>query len=457
MQQPNQRMKRDLTSGSISRNIWYLGVPMIVGNLLQNTFSFVDMIFMGWLGPDAIAAVAMGGLVLSMIFTVAIGISMGTVALVARYTGARRFALVENVAVQSLYLGVLGSVFIGTVGYFLSDDILRWLGAAPEVVVRGIPYLQIMFAGSFTMFFVVSLGAVMQGGGDAMTPTIMLAGTTVLNIGLDPLLIFGYWIFPELGVAGSALATVISRGIGMLYLFWKCSGDRGVVNLHMRSLRWDGATMKEIATICIFGSLQSIFRNVSGVVVMRIVAVYGTATVAAYGIGMRLQFMVMMPGFGIANAVATLVGQNLGAGKPEQAEKTAKIATAWGMLIMVLGGVGYIVLAEPLIRIFNASPDVLEQGILYLRVSGGFVGFIGISIILGRAFNGAGDTLSPMVITGIALFLLRIPLALAGAYQWDVLGLFLGLSISTFLQAVIMTFWFRRGNWKKKKVGQGMK
>ncbi len=446
-------MKRDLTSGSITRNIWHLSIPMIIGNLLQNTFSFVDMIFVGRLGPDAIAAVAMSGIMLSMIFTVAIGISMGTVALVARYTGARKMDAIENVTIQSLWLGIIGSLLIGWIGYYFAEAILKLLGASPEVVSRGVPYIRISFFGSFTMFFSVALGAALRGVGDAITPTKMLAGSTVLNIALDPLLIFGIWRFPELGIAGSAWATVITRGIGTLYLFRKCSNGRGFFTLRLRHAQFDWLTMKAILKIGVFGSVQAILRNLSGVVLMRIVAIYGTTTVAAYGIGMRLQFMIMMPGFGIGNAVATLVGQNLGAGKPDRAERTAKIATGWGWLIMTVGGIGYILFAEPLIRIFNTDPEVVRQGMLYLRVTAGAIGLIGISIILSRAFNGAGDTLSPMTITGIALFLLRIPLALGGARLWHVFGLFLGIAGSTFLQAMIMIFWFHKGHWKHKEIG----
>ncbi len=446
-------IERDFTSGSITRNLWRLAIPMIVSNLLHNSFSFVDMIFVGKLGPDAIAAVAMSGLFLNTILTIALGLSIGTVATIAHYTGAGKPEAVENVTIQSLILCVIASPIIGCISYPLAGDILRLLGASPEVVLNGIPYLRVAFLGLlFTMFFPVTLGAALRGAGDAVTPMKMQVGATLFNIALDPLLIFGLWGFPKLGIIGSALVTLITRGGGGVYLLWKCFNGRGIFTLHLRNVRFDWRTMKTILNIGIFGSIQSILRNLSGFVVMRIVAIHSTATVASFGIGIRIETLLMVPGFGIGNAVATLVGQNLGAGQPERAEQTAKRAMVSVLLIMTVMGIFCLLFATPLIRIFNTDPEVVQQGILYLYVTAGAFGFIGISIILGRAFNGAGDTISPTVITGIALFLLRIPLVLSGAYLWQAFGLFLGIAVSTVLQGLLMIFWFRRGGWKYKKI-----
>ena len=444
---------QDLTSGSITRNIWRLAIPMMLGNLLHNAFNFVNMIFVGRLGPDAIAAVTMGGLILFMVFTFGMSISVGTIAIVARCMGAGKPTEVENVTIQSLLLGAIGSAAIGCAGYLLAGDILRLLGADIGVIQTGIPYLRIMFLGLPAIFFSLALGAALRGVGDALTPMKMLVGSTVFNIVLDPLLIFGLLGFPRLGVSGAAVATVFTRGCGVLYMLWKCSSGRGFFTLHLRNTRLDWNIMKNILKIGVFGSIQVLLRNVSIVVLMRIVAIYGTATVAGYGIGMQLQMIAMIPAVGIGNAVATLVGQNLGAGKPKRAEQTTKQAAILSLSIVTVIGIGYILFAGPLIRIFNSDAAVVRQGALFVHVTAGVLGFFGISMSLGRAFNGAGDTIPSAMIAVISLFLLRIPLALGGAYLWNEFGLFMGITVTTVLQALLMIFWFRRGHWKYKQVG----
>jgi putative MATE family efflux protein len=302
------------------------------------------------------------------------------------------------------------------------------------------------------MFFSIALAAALRGIGDAFTPMKMIIGANLLNIVLDAFLIFGLWGFPRLGVAGSAWATLIARGWGMVYLLWKCFNGRGAFTLHLRRSRFDWLTMKAILNLGIFSSAQAILRNLSGLVIMRFVAIYGTAAAAAYGIGLRLQMGMMVPGFGIGNAVATLVGQNLGADKPERVERTVNRATVLGLFIMTGLGLFSIVFANFLIRIFNSDPEVVRQGTLYLYVTTWVNGFTGISIILGLALISAGDAISQLVIACLSLFLLRIPFALGGAYLWKMTGLFLGVAASAVLQGIIMIVWFRRGHWKHKQI-----
>jgi len=446
------RPARDLTEGGIIRNIWYLALPMMGGNLLQNAFNIVDTIFVGKLGPSAIAAVGMSGIILHFVFVIIIGISTGTVALVARFIGAKKVPEAEQVAMQSLLLGVFCYAVVVALGYPLAPLMLRALGAAEEVVVPGTTYMRIIFIGAFTMILSMLAGAVLRAAGDAITPLKILVVSTLLNIGLDPLLIFGLWGFPRLGVAGSALATAISRGIGAGILLWIVLRGRTIVRFRIAHVRVDFSMMGRIVRIGIFASVQAILRNLGGVVLTRLVAVYGTFAVAAYVVGMRLQMIVMMPGFALAMAVSTLVGQNLGANKPERAEQTAWITTGLGFGIMTFCGVLYIVFAPGLIRVFNAHPDVVRIGTRYLYILAGTLGFIGLSIILGRALNGAGDTLSPMVITGIGLLVLRLGFCLLFSWKLDLMGIWFGVAASTVIQGVMMGVWFRRGRWKVQRV-----
>jgi len=446
------RRSRDLTEGSIVRNIWHLSWPIMIGNLLQNAFNIVDMIFVGRLGPSAIAAVGMSGIILGILFVAIFGIHMGTVALVARAIGAKRKSEAENVAMQSLILGLFCYVAIAVIGHPLAPYILEMLGASEDVIPQGVGYMRVMFLGSFTMILSITLASVLRAAGDAITPLIILAVSTVVNICLDPLLIFGYWGLPELGVAGSAVATVIARGVGVGIFLWIFHRGRAIVHLSVANAKVDFSTMQRIVRIGVFSSIQAILRNVSGLILTRLVAIYSTYAVAAYVVGMRLQMIVLMPGFGFATAVATLVGQNLGAEKPQRAARTAWITVALGAGIMVFLGIVYIAFSRSIIGVFNDHPEVMKTGVVYLRIIASTFGFIGLAIILGRALNGAGDTVSPMVMTAIGLLGFRIGLSLILAQKMALMGIWFGIASSSIIQGLMVGFWFSTGRWKLKQV-----
>jgi len=446
------RRSRDLTEGSIVRNIWHLSWPIMIGNLLQNAFNIVDMIFVGRLGPSAIAAVGMSGIILGILFVAIFGIHMGTVALVARAIGAKRKSEAENVAMQSLILGLFCYVAIAVIGHPLAPYILEMLGASEDVIPQGVGYMRVMFLGSFTMILSITLASVLRAAGDAITPLIILAVSTVVNICLDPLLIFGYWGLPELGVAGSAVATVIARGVGVGIFLWIFHRGRAIVHLSVANAKVDFSTMQRIVRIGVFSSIQAILRNVSGLILTRLVAIYGTYAVAAYVVGMRLQMIVLMPGFGFATAVATLVGQNLGAEKPQRAARTAWITVVLGAGIMVFLGIVYIAFSRSIIGVFNDHPEVMKTGVVYLRIIASTFGFIGLAIILGRALNGAGDTVSPMVMTAIGLLGFRIGLSLILAQKMALMGIWFGIASSSIIQGLMVGFWFSTGRWKLKQV-----
>jgi len=445
---------RDLTQGSIIRNIWRLALPLMVGSLLQDAFSLVDMFFVGRLGPASIAAVAMSGIIVGLIMIATMGIGAGTIAMVARFVGANDFEQADHATVQSLFMGIACSALIALFGPFLSEPLLKLLGAEPEVVSLGASYLKISFVGSFTIFIFILLASSLRGAGDAITPTKALALAAFLNVILDPLLIFGIWNFPRMGVAGSSLATVISRGCGMFYLLRVFFMKKSVLHLSLKKLRPDFDVMYRIIRIGVFSSMEMLMRNLSGLALMRIVAIYGTFAIAAYGIGMRLRMIVMMPGFGIAQSAATLVGQNLGAEKPDRATKSAWLAAeSYGIIMIGLAAL-YILFSRPLISVFNANPEVIRIGTDLLRfLSFGFI-FMAFSIVLARAMGGAGDTLTPMVITGLCLFGVCIPLCIffSQAVHLATRGVWLGILASNVVHGLTMVFLFRRGKWKYKTV-----
>ncbi len=443
-------MRKDLTRGSIVRNIWTLATPMMFGNILQTAFNIVDMIWVGRLGSAAIAAVAMSGSILMIIMTMIIGIATGTIAMVARFIGAKENEKANNVAMQSLILSGVASSLLAIVGFGLAEEMLKLLGAKPEVVLLGTGYLRILLVGGVVMFLLFLTEAILRGAGDAFTPMIILIVATVLNAILDPLMIFGHGGFPRMGVNGAALATVISRGIGVVIAFHVLFRGSSHIHLQLRNLKVNFSLMWRMTRIGIPSSVQMSLRSLMGVILMAIVARYGTYAVAAYGIGLRIMMLVLMPAFGLAAAAATLVGQNLGAQKAERAHYSAWAATRFAMLIM--GGVGilFFLFASNLVSFFNSNPQVVEIGTRYLKITSAGYLFIALGIVLGRALNGAGDTVSPMVITFISLWCLQIPLALLlpESFHLGVSGVWWAALAASVIHGIMITGWFQRGKWK---------
>jgi putative MATE family efflux protein len=448
----SMRKRRDLTEGNIVKNIWYLALPTMVTSALQDLFNIVDMIYVGKLGPSAIASVAMCGIVIGIANTVSIGIATGTVALVSRFFGAKDYDTTDDVVIQTIFLAVFSSIVIGIAGYFFSLPLMHLLGAKGDVLDLGTIYLKIMAVGSFTMFLSFSLNAILRGAGDAITPMKVLIFSTMLNIILDPLLIFGIWFFPKMGVAGSSLATVIARGIGMFILLNIFIKGHSYFHIKLNDFRLDIRMMWRIIKIGFFGSLQALLRNISALILIRVVAFFGTFAVAAYGIGMRIRMATMMPGFGFAQASTVLVGQNLGAEKPKRAARSAWLTVGLYEILMVFLSIVIFALAPFIVKAFNTNPEVVRIGIQYIRIFSLTFVFLALSIVIGRSFNGAGDTVSPMVITGICLLLFRIPFVILLAKLMGTIGIWLGLAVSDVIQGITMSGWFLRGKWKEKKV-----
>ena len=444
---------RDLTRGSIVRNIWVLAIPMMFGNLLQTTFSIVDMVWVGKLGPDAIAAVSLSGSILMVVMMLMIGIATRTTAMVARFIGARDHESANDVAMQSLILSAIGSLLLAVAGIGLADRMLEAMGASPEVVVLGTGYLRLLLVGSVAMFLLFLTEAILRGAGDALTPTLILTGATVLNAVLDPLLIFGIG-FPRMGVDGAAMATLVARGVGAAVALYVLFRGRSRIRLRPKHLRVDLSIMWRITRLGVTSSIQLTMRGVMGIVLMALVAGYGTHAVAAYGVGLRLLMFVLMPGFGLAVATATLVGQNLGAGAPGRAQATAWAAARFSMLMMGAVGLLFYVFAGDLMGFFNKTAEVVEIGATYLRITSiGYI-FIALSIVLGRAMNGAGDTVSPMVMTFMSLWCLQVPLALVLA-RWSglgVSGIWWAALVASVVHGMMTTGWFQLGRWKLKRI-----
>ena len=446
--------ERNLCQGSIVRNVWALATPMMLGNILQTTFNVVDMLWVGRLGEAAIAAVAMSGSILMVIMTLIIGIATGTIALIARFTGAGDRKKANEVAMQSLILSFIASSLLAAAGFGLAEGMLKLLGGSPEVVALGSGYLRILLVGGTVMFLLFLTEAILRGAGDARTPFFILIISTLLNAGLNPLMIFGIGFFPRLGVNGAALATVLARGVGVVIAFRVLFRGSSLIHLEWKNLKVDFGLIWRIIRLGVPSSIQMSLRGLMGVILMAIVAKYGTYAVAAYGVGLRITMLVLMPAFGLATAAAILVGQNLGAGKPERAQLSAWTATRFNMLIMGAVGAIFFLFAPHLIGFFSTNPEVIEIGAAYLRITSLGYLFIALGVVLGRALNGAGDMVSPLVITLFSLWCLQIPLALIlpGSFYLGVTGVWWAILISAVIHGMITTVWFQRGRWKLKGI-----
>ncbi len=427
---------------------------MLVGGVLQNLQTLIDLFWVGRLGPSAVAAVAMSGTVLFLLSPLLMGAATGTIALVSRAAGAKQYEDANFAAGQSLVLALVLGGLTGIVGLSLSGTVLGLLRPPPDVVADGVAYLRISLVGSFTVFVLFIGNSALQGAGDALTPMWVMGIANVLNLALDPLLIFGVGPLPAMGVRGAAIATVTAQAVAAAVSVRFLISGRTPLHVRFRQWRPDLMLLWRLLRIGIPGAGQMLARSLMSFVMMRLVAGCGTAAVAAYGIGMKFHMIILMPAFALGGAAATLVGQNLGAGKPERAGHAAWLATWIDVAFMATAAVILMTLAPALIKVFNSDPDVVQVGVRYLRIVSPFYVFAAAGIVLGRALNGAGDTVMPMLITILTLCAFQLPLAILFSHLWQpaTQGIWYAISVAMVLNGLLVAGWFQTGRWKRKRV-----
>jgi putative MATE family efflux protein len=426
---------------------------MLLANLLQTAFNIIDMLFVGRLGPEAIAAVAMSGAIIHMIMTLVIGVDMGMRALVARFYGAEEIGQARRVAGQALLLGGILTLFLASGGAFWRRDLLMLLGAQPQVVDLGSSYLLVLFGGIITMVYMFFVSGILQSIGDAKTPMRVGALAFVVNILLDPLLIFGWGPVPAYGVAGAAWATVLSRGLAGVMLLAALFNHTDF-RVKLADLKPDFPLLRRIGRIALPGALQIGCYSGSDIFSTRLLAVFGTTTVAAFGVANRSVMLLMIVGFGLGGAAATLVGQNLGAGQTKRAEQSVWIISGLYAIVLAFGTVGYYWGAPAFIGAFTSDKATLALGVDCIRIfCFGFI-FMPFNLIFGRALQGAGDTLSPLFITALC----RLPLLL-GLLYWlprhfaqSTDGLWYSFLVALVVEGLLKLAWFQRGAWKTQQV-----
>ncbi|NYT02624.1 MAG: MATE family efflux transporter [Methanosarcinales archaeon] len=446
-------MTNEITEGNILRGLLAVSLPIVVGNLLQSVLELVDLYFVGRLGADAIAGVAMSGTIIMVLMTVVIGIVTATTAFISRSYGAREYDRVGLFLVSAMYIGLFFSVLLSLAGLFFAGDILALMGAPEAVKALGSQYLSTLLLGVFTMVELWIVSSSFQSVGDARTPMYLMVLANLINIALDPLFIFGLWIFPEMGVSGAALATVLSRGVGLaLALHILCNGTSRFSfpspPLPDLSIAW------RIVRVAIPNSVQSAVRSLSFLAMMAIVAFYGASAISAYGIAGRMELVALMPGFGIATGTAVVVGQNLGARAPERAEKGVKLSLLLYGGLMAALSILYFAFAEQIMEVFDPSGSSTSIGVDYFQtVSPAYV-LLAVAIVLSFAMNGAGETKLPMYATVVSMVLVQIPLALI-LPRWlglGIQGVWYASVLGITCQFVIFYLLYRRGTWKHTRI-----
>ncbi|MDT8429233.1 MAG: MATE family efflux transporter [Pseudomonadales bacterium] len=442
------------TEGSIARATFLLAVPMILEMAMESVFAIVDIFFVAGLGTEAVATVGLTEAVITLLYALAIGLSMGTTALVARRIGENRPEAAAVVAGQAIWVGLAVALVVGVIGLFHAADILRLMGADTAVIAAGTNYTTIMLGGSFTIVFLFLNNAIFRGAGDASIAMRSLVLANSINIVLDPCLIYGWGVFPEMGVTGAAVATNIGRGVGVLYqLYYLCASNRRI-QLHWHDLRARVQVIVSLCRISAGGIAQFLIATASWVFLMRLVSQFGSDAIAGYTIAVRIIMFVILPAWGLSNAVATLVGQNLGAGKLERAESTVWQIGKYNLAYMALAAVLILIAPQWVMEFFTSELSVISNGIQGLQIMAyGFVA-MAIGMVVVQAFNGAGDTMTPTWINGFCFWLVQIPLAyaltmLAG---WGPEGVFWSIFTAETLMSIVGVALFMRGRWKYQAV-----
>jgi len=441
---------QDYTEGPLNRAIILLAIPMMLEMLMESVFAIVDIFFVSRLGADALATLGVTEAVITLLYAVAIGLSMAVTALVARRIGEHNPEGAATVAGQALIIGAVLSILISAAGTVYAEKILRIMGASNGAIELHAGYTRIMFGGCGSILFLFLLNGVFRGAGDASIAMRVLWLANGINIVLDPCLIFGLGPFPELGLAGAALATTIGRSSAVVlqiyYLFFRNTR----VPLRRRHIALRPAEIRHIIDVSIGGIMQYLIATSSWVLLMKLVAAYGSAAVAGYTIAIRIVDFFILPAWGLSNAAATLVGQNLGAGKPQRAEAFVWRVGSYNFCFMLSVGLVFILVPEPIVGLFTNDVTIEHYTVMCLSWLSYGLGFFAIGLVLHQAFNGAGDTMTPTKLNLLAFWIVQLPLAWLLA-QWIVAspeGVFMACFVGESLMALFAFAVFRRGRWK---------
>jgi putative MATE family efflux protein len=447
-------VEQDYTELPLRRAVFLLATPMVLEMAMESLFAVADIFWVSRLGADAVATVGLTESLLALIYAVALGLSVSATATVARRVGQRDLAQASLAAGQVLILTLVVSVLIGAAGLLLSPVLLGMMGASSSVVQLGSSYARIMLSGSITVVLLFVLNAVFRGAGDAVTAMRSLTLANLANIVLGPIFIFGLGPLPALGVTGAAVATTLGRGIGVGYQLMRLARRSGRLQVHWADLRPRVDVLRQLLRLATTGTLQSLLETASWLGLVRILSLFGSVALAGYTIAMRVAVFALLPSWGMANAAATLVGQNLGAGKPERAERAVWVVGLYNLIFLGSVSVLFTLAPQPILRFFTTEPHELAYAASCLRtVALGFL-FYAYGMVLVQAFNGAGDTRTPTLLNLACFWFFKIPVAyvLAVNLALGPLGVFWAVTCAYSALALLALLIFRRGRWKTQRV-----
>jgi putative MATE family efflux protein len=446
--------EHNFTEGSIRKAIFLLAVPMIMEMIMESVFAVVDIFFVGRLGNEAVTTVALTESVLILIYSIAMGITMAVTALVARRVGEKNITGAADAGMQAILFASVLSIIIAVVGVFSAGSILHLMGGSDKLIAENIYYTRIMFGGNIVIMLLFIINGIFRGAGDASIAMRSLWIANACNIILCPLLIYGFGPIPALGLKGAAIATTTGRGIGVLYQMYRLFVRRGLLQFGSAQFKPNPELLKQIVKIASTGTVQFLVGGASWLFLARLMAGFHEAAMAGYQVSIRLLLFFILPAWGLSNAAATLVGQNLGAGKPERAEQSVWTTTGYNVIFMILVTVFFFVFGEPVVNFMNKDVQARQYALQSLQViSAGYV-FFGVEMVMLNAFNGAGDTRTPTIVNLVCFWLVQIPLAwvLSQHTFKSPKGVFIAILISQFLSALMSFYLFRKGKWKTVKV-----
>lgn len=446
--------QKDFTTGSIRRAVFMLSIPMILEMMMESIFAIVDIWYVSQVSENAVATIGLTESILTLVYAVAIGLSMAATAIVARRTGEKDREGANQAAAQIIFLGVFVAMIISAVGILYPKEILSLMGGSEELINEGYGYTQVLLGGNMTVMLLFLINAIFRGAGNASIAMWALILSNGLNLILDPIFIFGLGPIPAYGVEGAAIATTIGRGTAVVAQLVILFYGAGKIKLAFKDLVIRFSIMMNLIKVSIGGIFQFLIATASWVFLMRIMSEFGSEVLAGYTIAIRIMMFTLMPAWGMSNAAATLVGQNLGAQKPDRAEVSVWKTGKYCAIFMGLVSLGYIFFAPTLLGIFSENPTVIEQGALCLQIiAAGYI-FYAYGMVIIQSFNGSGDTKTPTAINFVCFFLFQLPFAYFISLYLDYgpVGVFWAITLAEVMIAIIGIWYFRKGKWKSVQV-----
>lgn len=445
---------KEFTTGNLNKAIFLLSVPMVLEVVLEATFAIVDAYFVSKVSVDAVATIGLTESVLTLVYSISIGLSVATTAMIARRVGEKNPEATGEIAAQAILITLVLSSIISVIGVFFAKDILRLLGGSEQLIESGYGYTRIMLGGNIVIVLIFLINGAFRGAGDASIAMRTLWLSNALNIVLDPMFIFGFGPIPAYGVEGAAVATTIGRGTGVLYQLYHLFNGKGIVKVALHHFKANWQIIKDLVQLSLGSTGQFLIESASWIFLYRIISKFGSEALAGYTIAIRVIIFGLMPTWGLSNAAATLVGQNLGAQQPDRAEKSVWRTAFFAMLFLLTLSILYFAFAREIMLIFRDEAEVVKHGILSLQVIClGYV-FFAYGMVISQSLNGAGDTKTPMFINIICFWVLQIPAAyvLAVPLGMGPLGVYIAVASCFSIHALICIYVFRRGKWKLVKV-----